>query len=105
MPLTTLDANCSGILYRSLMDVTQALKDTENSLRDFIALSLRVAFGENWIEKCGVSQERLDRWKSRKDEEAKRQESGVVEERLLYYADFYDLKTILQKNWERVPEL
>ena len=86
------------------MEVTQALKDTENSLRDFIALSLRNAFGENWIEKCGVSQERLERWKSRKDEESRRQESGVVEERLIYYADFYDIKTILKKNWEIVPE-
>lgn len=26
--------------------------------------------------------------------------TGTVEERLLYYADFYDIKTILDKRWE-----
>lgn len=86
------------------MDVTQALKDTENSLRDFIAATLQKALGNNWIDKCGASQERINFWKDRKAIEAKRQESGVVEERILYYADFYDIKTILQKNWGRVSE-
>jgi hypothetical protein len=81
------------------MDVTQALKDTENSLRDFIADVLRKKFGEAWVEKCGVSDDRIDQWKARKVVEEKRQESGVVEERLIYYADFYDLKTILEKHW------
>ncbi|CAN5729327.1 hypothetical protein BH20ACI4_BH20ACI4_06980 [soil metagenome] len=81
------------------MDLTQALKDTENSLRDFIANILRIKFGESWIEKCGVSEDRVERWKERKSVEEKRQETGVVEERLLYYADFYDLKNILKKHW------
>ena len=77
------------------MDVTQALKDTENSLWDFIAVVLQKAFGENWLDICGVSGERVDKWKERKNAEEKRQQSGVVEERLIYYADFYDLKMIL----------
>ena len=81
------------------MDVTQALKDTENTLRDFIALTLQNKFGNNWEEKCGVTETRLTHWKERKAVEEKRQETGVVEERLIYYADFYDLKTILEKNW------
>lgn len=81
------------------MDLTQALKDTENSLRDFIASILRSKFGDEWINKCGVSEDRIEKWKSRKVDEEKRQETGVVEERLLYYADFYDLKNILKKHW------
>lgn len=81
------------------MDLTQALKDTENSLRDFIANILRNKFGDKWIENCGVSEDRIERWKERKDVEEKRQETGAVEERLLYYADFYDLKNILKKHW------
>ncbi len=81
------------------IDVTQALKDAENSLRDFIAAVLSQSLGPNWLEKSGVSHERLERWKERKATEEKRQESGVVEERLIYYADFYDLKTILKKKW------
>jgi hypothetical protein len=87
------------------MDVTQGLKDTENSLRDFLSQVLRKALGENWIDQCGVSKDRIEIWRNRKKQETRRQESGVVEERLLYYADFYDIKTVLQKNWSKVSEL
>lgn len=82
------------------MDVTQALKDTENTLRDFIALTLEKRYGDEWIEKCGVTPERVEGWKKRKEVEGKRQETGTVEERLLYYADFYDLPVILKKHWQ-----
>ena len=81
------------------MDVTQALKDTENLLRDFIAVVLQKSLGESWLDTCGVSGERINKWKERKTTEEKRQLSGVVEERLIYYADFYDLKTILKEHW------
>lgn len=81
------------------MDITQALKDTENSLRDFITAVLREKLGEFWIDCSGVSAERIDKWKERKASETKRQKTGVVEERLIYYADFYDLRTMLKKHW------
>lgn len=87
------------------MDITQALKDTENSLRDFIGLGLRKNFGHDWIERSGVSPDRIKVWRERKNTESRRQGAGVVEERLLYYADFYDIRTILQKNWGRMKEL
>lgn len=80
------------------MDVSQALHDAENSLRDFIALVLsgrRI----DWVESCGVSPERIEKWKERKLTERSRLKTGVSEERLIYYADFYDLKTILKSNW------
>lgn len=82
------------------MDVTQGLKNAENSLRDFIAFVLNESLGIDWEEKCGVSSERIEKWKQRKEVEKKRQRSGLVDERLIYYADFYDLKTILKKNWQ-----
>lgn len=81
------------------MDVSQALSEVENSLRDFIADVLEKRHGLDWIQNCGVSAERIKRWEQRKTVEATRQRTGAVEERLLYYADFYDLSTILQKNW------
>jgi len=81
------------------VDVTQALKDAENSLRDFISSILGRKLGANWASNCGVSSERVQIWQARKAEEEKRQKFGTVEERLIYYADFYDLKTILKKNW------
>jgi hypothetical protein len=82
-------------------DITQALKDTENSLRDFISVVLREKLGESWLENCGISSKRLMKWKEHKEDEAKRQESGagVVEQRLIYYADFDDLRTILERHW------
>ena len=82
------------------MDITQALRDAENSLRDFIVFVLSKS-SEDWVGSCGVSPERIAKWEERKATEEKRQEAGVVEERLIYYADFYDIKTILKKNWAR----
>ena len=82
-------------------DITQARKDTENSLRDFIASILSKSIGSDWKDKCGVSPERIEKWKQRKDDEGRRQKGGVVEERLIYYADFYDLQTILKKHWDK----
>jgi hypothetical protein len=81
------------------IDITQALKDTENALRDFISSVLSKKFGGNWVEQCSVSPERIKIWQDRKAEEEKRQKFGVVEERLIYYADFFDLKIILKKHW------
>lgn len=82
------------------MDVTQALRDTENALRDFIAATLERSLGREWLSNCGVTSDRIAKWRERKSEEQRRQEAGVVDERLLYYADFYDLKTILKKHWQ-----
>jgi len=83
------------------LDITQELRDTENALRDFIASVLQRDLGHRWIDQTGVSDERVARWRERKEVETKRQETGVVDERLLYYADFYDLRTILKKHWQR----
>ncbi len=80
------------------MDATQPLRDAENSLRDFIAFILSKDKAD-WIDLCGVSPERISKWKERKLTDTKRQRTGVVDERLIYYADFYDIKTILKKNW------
>jgi len=82
------------------MDVTQALRDTENTLRDFIAATLERSLGREWLGSCGVTPDRIAKWRERQSEEQRRQEAGVVDERLLYYADFYDLKTILKKHWQ-----
>jgi len=83
------------------LDATQALRDVENALRDFIAHTLEKAFGVEWEKQCGVSTERHERWHERQKTEAQRQKTGVIEERLLYYADFYDLKPILKKHWSQ----
>lgn len=86
------------------MDISQSLKDAENTLRDFISDILVNKYGNNWIDKCKISKDRTDKWSSRKDEEIKKQKFGTVEKRLIYYADFYDIKTILKKNWDLFSE-
>jgi hypothetical protein len=54
-------------------DVHQAFKEAENSLRDFIAYALEKRFGREWIERCGVSPQRIAKWEERKDAEVRRQ--------------------------------
>src|ERR1039458_6350117 len=83
------------------IEATQAIREVENLLRDFIAGTLETAFGSDWTEKCGVTPERIEKWKQRKTDEQRRQEGGVVEPRIIYYADFYDLGNILKRNWEK----
>lgn len=82
------------------MDIMQALKDTENSLRDFVVMLLQDKYGGEWLKHCGASEERIHIWEKRKEEEDKKHGAGVADERMIYYADFYDLKTILKKNWD-----
>src|SRR2546422_2609549 len=83
------------------LDVTGALRDTENALRDFISATLLAQFGQDWLTRCGVTPDRIEKWNERKTTETRRFDaSGVVEERLIYYADFYDLKAILRKHWQ-----
>lgn len=86
-------------MANDIMDITQALKDTENALRDFIATVLHNSLGRQWIEKCGASPDRIKKWEERYTIEQKRQKHAVVENRLLYYSDFYDLRPILKQHW------
>ena len=80
------------------MDATQALSDAENSLRDFIGLILGKKGGD-WIEHCGVTEGRITIWKERKATAESRKTTEVADQRLIYYADFYDLRPILKKHW------
>ena len=82
------------------MDITRALKDAENALRDFISHTLKKKLGPDWEKQCGVTEQKLEKWQNRKETEKRRQKTGATDERLLYYANFYDLKIILKKHWD-----
>lgn len=86
--------------HTSKVELGDSLNVLENSLRDLVEIVLRKAHGDDWFEHLGVSQDRIDQWKSRRDEEPKRRPGGEVEERLLYYSDFNDVVKIIQKNWD-----
>jgi len=82
------------------INISSALTATENVLRDLIALKLEQKFGAQWQDHLGVTNERLEKWRDRIKEEAARLSTGNLETRLLYFADFTDIKTVILKNWD-----
>jgi hypothetical protein len=86
------------------MTVSEALAAAENAIRDLVASVLAEKLGPTWVDECGVSKERLKQWGERKNVEVARQKFGVVDERLIYYADFYDLEPILKKHWSHFSD-
>ncbi|WP_319587232.1 hypothetical protein [uncultured Desulfobulbus sp.] len=79
------------------MDISDSLKSTENSLRDLFNFVLSKQIGVEWCRSCGVTMDRISQWDERRLLDEKK--LGHCDPRLIYYADFYDLKTILKKNW------
>lgn len=82
------------------IDVNEAMRDIENFLRNNIMYILKNKYDNDWEKHLGVSDERLAIWTSRKEEEKKRLNNQSIENRIIYYSDFYDLKTIIVKNWD-----
>ena len=82
------------------MDIQQTLKDCENSLRDFIALTLQKRHGDDWVNKTGISPERIEEWKKRKHLDNERHHATTTDEHLIGYADLEDLKQVLRVSWE-----
>lgn len=80
------------------MTSSDSLKAAENALRDLFNFILRSKLGDNWVENCGVTNNRILQWQNRQQEDHRK--FGSCDPRLIYYADFYDLKTILKKNWQ-----
>jgi hypothetical protein len=81
--------------------VSEALAAAENALRDLIETALGGT--PDWMKSSGLSPERIAKIEGRQQEEAKSRGGGVanVEKRALYYAELYDLQTILDKNWSK----
>ena len=76
------------------------LKLTENVLRELIQDLMSERHGPDWINQLGVTPERVEEWKRRRDEERKRRTGTVVDERLLWYSDWTDLQTVFDKHWQ-----
>lgn len=82
------------------MDTTEALRTVENSLRDFLSVVLKAKLGDDWVDNCGVTGDRVNLWRDRQAEERQRLKGSAIDERLIYYADFYDLSAIIRKHWD-----
>ncbi|MBQ0736445.1 Swt1 family HEPN domain-containing protein [Aquimarina celericrescens] len=74
--------------------------EIENTLRDFILYQLRKKYNGDWQKYYGISVDRIKKWEEKRDIALKKSlKTGIVESRLIYYSDFYDLSTIISKNW------
>ncbi|MEI7161899.1 Swt1 family HEPN domain-containing protein, partial [Pectobacterium versatile] len=83
------------------MDIGQALKNTENSLRDFISLVMEKKYGDDWISNV-INEDKIKKWNERKNEDLNR--LGSSDERIIYYADFYDISNIIKKHWDNIDD-
>ncbi len=71
-------------------------EEYENVLRQLIIQLI----GDEDSAAYGISEDRVAKWKEKREIELKKHKGIQAENRLLYYSDFYDLKTIIFKNWE-----
>lgn len=46
-----------------------------------------------------VTEDRIAKWKEKRETEIKKNKGISYENRIIYYSDFYDLYTIIDKNW------
>lgn len=69
----------------------------ENKLR----LLIMNILGSSDSTSYGVTTDRIEAWKKKRIIERKKYEDRIPETRILYYSDFYDLKKIITKNWEK----
>jgi len=85
------------------MEPASALISVENSLRDLIEYTLSKIYGDQWLNCCGVTLDRIEKWREKHASDSRKMEySGIVESRIIYYSDFYDLLPILKKHWESI---
>jgi hypothetical protein len=72
------------------------INEYENTLRTIIINFL----GSGDSVEYKVSNDRIERWKEKREIESKKNNGLNFETRILYYSDFYDLKAIVLKHWE-----
>jgi hypothetical protein len=71
------------------------INEYENLLRTII-----LEFLKEDVLSYKISEERIAKWIEKREIETKKNKGITFENRLIYYSDFYDLKTIIFKNWE-----
>jgi hypothetical protein len=72
----------------------------ENVLRDLIERVLSTNYGADWLSHLKIGEERLALWAERREEESKRRPGVSVDPRLLFYSEFTDLASIIDKHWD-----
>lgn len=67
----------------------------ENTLRSLIIKII----GDSDDSPYKVPDARSEKWKEKREIEKKKYKDLLTENRLIFYSDFYDLQTIIDKNW------
>ena len=73
----------------------------ENTLRTIISLVI----GDDDTTEFGISPDRIEKWKEKREIEKKKNNGILIESRLIYFSDFYDLKNIVHRKWEVFKEI
>jgi len=71
----------------------------ENILRILIILILEKEYGSGYAKHFGVTSDRLEKWHKKRDEYHRKMKGTPTEQRLIYFADFYDIKKVVTSNW------
>lgn len=71
------------------------IKQYENTLRQLIITIL----GDSDNSDYNISKEISEKWFAKRTNEQKKNDGFLFEKRIIYYADFEDLKTIIDENW------
>lgn len=77
------------------------IQQYENSLRSIISLIL----SDSDNAEFQVSPDRIEKWKEKREIEKKKYNGVLSEIRIIYYSDFYDLETIVLKQWEKFKDV
>jgi hypothetical protein len=75
------------------------IQQYENLIRKIIIHVLYLKYGDDYEDFFGVTVDRLNIWKEKRNTELKRFKGIASESRLIHYSDFYDLKKIITHNW------
>lgn len=79
----------------------ESISAAENALRDLIESELSSSLGADWLTNCGCTPERIAKWQETRTADQARREGAVVSDRLIYFSEFFDLKTIIDRNWQQ----
>lgn len=76
------------------VEPSEAINALEAALRGLI----HDVLGSNWQDKSGLDVEKLEQ---RRTEEAARRKGSAIEQNLLAYTHIYEIRKIIEKNWEQ----
>lgn len=84
-----------GVSHRSIdgVDTGGAINTAESDLRALI----REVLGDEWLARSNCDKARLE---AKREEERKRRPGAVIQEELLFYTEFHEIKSIILRNWD-----